>query len=266
MSHRQAALAALAAAVLSAVPRPSLAQGSRAPEGLRVAPALDGVITALALGAWGASELAKDALAPAACGWCTPPGLDRDARAALAWSRPGAARSLSNVLVLSIPAGFGVYDLLSAHDRGGARATAEDLLVVAEAVAVTGALTQLVKLAVARQRPYATGAAFADTDARLSFWSSHAAVAFAAAASGGTVARLRGYAGWPWVYGAGFAVAAATAYLRVAADQHWLTDVVAGAVVGTAIGFALPWLHRDGAAGGASLGVIPGGLSVSGRF
>jgi membrane-associated phospholipid phosphatase len=144
-------------------------------------------------------------------------------------------------------------------------------------MAVTGVFTQLVKLTVARQRPFASGtppSADPGADARVSFWSSHASVAFAAAAAGGTVARLRGYSGWPWVYGVGFAAAAATSYFRVAADQHWLSDVVAGAVVGTAVGIALPLLHRGGqqsstgddVAGLVSFAIIPGGLSVSGRF
>ncbi len=40
-------------------------------------------------------------------------------------------------------------------------------------------------------------------------------------------------------------VASLTAYFRVAADKHYLTDVLAGAGVGSAIGFGLPYLaHR----------------------
>jgi undecaprenyl-diphosphatase len=48
------------------------------------------------------------------------------------------------------------------------------------------------------------------------------------------------------------ALAASTAYLRVHAGKHFWTDVMVGAVVGSAIGFLVPWLHtkddsRDGA-------------------
>ena len=40
--------------------------------------------------------------------------------------------------------------------------------------------------------------------------------------------------------GGGDGVAAATAYLRIAADRHYASDVTAGAIVGSAIGGAVP--------------------------
>ena len=64
----------------------------------------------------------------------------------------------------------------------------------------------------------------------------------------------------------------ATAILRVAADMHWATDVLAGAAAGTLIGGGLPaLLHpRAGGAGGAMITPLPvrggGGLAVAGRF
>ena len=105
-------------------------------------------------------------------------------------------------------------------------------------------------------------------DSRLSFWSGHASIAFSAAAAGGSVAQRRGYAGWPWVYAVGFGAAATTGYLRIAADQHWLTDVLAGAVVGTAVGFAVPWLHRGEGNGNIQAQVLPlpGGFVITGRL
>ena len=42
------------------------------------------------------------------------------------------------------------------------------------------------------------------------------------------------------------AIGAATAYLRIAADQHYLTDVVTGAVVGTAWASACPFVSSSG--------------------
>ncbi len=46
----------------------------------------------------------------------------------------------------------------------------------------------------------------------------------------------------------GFVLAAATAALRVVGDMHYLTDVLMGAVVGTATGFLVPYLlhYHDG--------------------
>ena len=43
--------------------------------------------------------------------------------------------------------------------------------------------------------------------------------------------------------------AATTGLLRIMSDQHWVTDVLSGAVVGTAIGMIVPWvLHFQGGA------------------
>ncbi|HET9554449.1 MAG TPA: hypothetical protein VFP50_15910 [Anaeromyxobacteraceae bacterium] len=36
--------------------------------------------------------------------------------------------------------------------------------------------------------------------------------------------------------------AAATGWLRVAADRHWATDVLAGAAAGTTVGLVVPLL------------------------
>jgi undecaprenyl-diphosphatase len=38
-------------------------------------------------------------------------------------------------------------------------------------------------------------------------------------------------------------LAGTTAVLRVEAGQHFWTDVLAGAAVGSAIGYLVPWLH-----------------------
>lgn len=256
----------------AALPAPGRADagapGGVTGQGLRTDWTVDGIATGAALAAWGALELGKGQLVPAACRWCDPPGFDRDARRALAWSDPEPAKVASTAVLLAIPTGFLAYDLLSTRDAGGVRKTAQDVLVVAEAVAVTGILTDVAKYAFARQRPYALGAAGPlDADSRVSFWSGHSALAFAAAAAAGSVAQRRGYGGWPWVYAVGFTAATGTAYLRVAGDQHWLSDVVVGAVVGTAVGFAVPWLHRaDGALASTSVTPLPNGFAFSGRF
>jgi membrane-associated phospholipid phosphatase len=227
---------------------------------------VDGAVTGGALVAWGALELAKDSLTPATCRWCTAPGLDADVRRALAWSSPGAAKTASDLLLFAVPAGFAGYDLLAARDAGGLRRSAEDVLVVAEAVALTGVVSDAAKYAFARQRPYAVGRTL-DAESRNSFWSEHTSLTFAAAAAGGSVARLRGYPGWGWVYGVGFGAATATAYFRLAADQHWFTDVVAGAAAGSAIGFLVPWLHsRTALPGAVSVMVLPSRVVVAGEL
>jgi membrane-associated phospholipid phosphatase len=79
-----------------------------------------------------------------------------------------------------------------------------------------------------------------------SFPSGHATMAFAAAAFGITVAVLDLPTGSPWFipFVAGeSSLAVLTASFRVVSGMHFMTDVIAGAVLGTAIGIALPLAH-----------------------
>jgi len=235
------------------------------PSALGVSWSVDGPLTGAALTVWGASELAKGELVPPACRWCSSDGLDLRARDLFLWSNTRAAATASDLLQLGIPAGVVAYELLAAPDAATA---AKDLLVVTEALSVAGVLTQGSRYAFARLRPYAYyGGRDAGRDDHLSFWSAHTVVAFSAAAAGGTVARLRGYQGWPFVYAAGFTGAALTGYFRMGADMHWLTDVLASAAVGTGVGLLVPWLHRtDPRSLGYRLWPVPGGLVLSGEF
>jgi len=80
-------------------------------------------------------------------------------------------------------------------------------------------------------------------------------------------AMFRGYPGGPGSTGRGWPEAAATGYFRIAADQHWLTDVAAGAAAGAGVGLGVTWLHR-GSATPTTLRVLPapGGMTIAGRF
>src|SRR5437870_2234290 len=90
--------------------------------------------------------------------------------------------------------------------------------------------------------------ASADDDA--SFYSGHTSAAFAVATSFATCASMRGD-GEAWVaWAAGLPLAALTGYLRIAADRHYLSDVLVGAGAGTLFGTLVPrLLHSPGAAG-----------------
>ncbi len=68
-------------------------------------------------------------------------------------------------------------------------------------------------------------------------------------------------------------VATGTALLRIAADRHWATDVIAGAVLGGTLGYAIPALHIAFASNKDKTAIITPaisssylGLSVAGRF
>ena len=91
-----------------------------------------------------------------------------------------------------------------------------------------------------RCRPVRSRSPRHPADNNVSFYSSHTSFAFSLAVSTGTVASMRRYRWAPAVWAAGLAGAAAVGYLRIAADQHYFTDVLAGAAAGSAVGFAVP--------------------------
>lgn len=79
----------------------------------------------------------------------------------------------------------------------------------------------------------------------LSFFSGDTAWAFNFAAAGTTLAYLRDYPTAPYVAVGSGTFARAAGLLRVSADMHWTSDMLAGALVGSAIGFSVPFfLHQ----------------------
>ena len=108
-----------------------------------------------------------------------------------------------------------------------------------------------------------------ETNARRAFFSGHATNSFASAVFLSTVyATYFPQSPWkPVIWAASLATAGVVAWFRVASGQHFPTDVLTGAIVGSAVGFIVPELHRsDGAALGASPSAMPGGYSLSLRI
>ncbi|MGA2479724.1 MAG: phosphatase PAP2 family protein, partial [Spirochaetia bacterium] len=81
-----------------------------------------------------------------------------------------------------------------------------------------------------------------------SFPSGHATMTFAAAAFGITVAVLDLPSGSPWLVpfiATEASLAVLTGTFRVVSGMHFMTDVIAGAAIGTLIGIALPLVHTS---------------------
>ena len=123
-------------------------------------------------------------------------------------------------------------------------------VMYAETVLATYSLKEFTKALVNRTRPYMYYdekplGLIEKGDWNESFPSGHAALAF----SGATFASYvfsKYFNDSPWKYvvtAASYSIAAATAIFRVAGGKHFLTDVLAGAAIGTAVGFVVPWLH-----------------------
>jgi len=186
-------------------------------------------------------------LLPKTCRWCTPPAIDVAARNALVWR--GAERTadiLSTVIDAAIPASAATYLLLSANGAGDVNAGLVDSLLVTEAAAAALLLNQVVKLLVGRKRPHVYFQNdLSESEDNLSFYGGHTSFAFSVTAATVTVAAMRGYAGVGIVAGVGFTLSAAVGYLRIAADQHYLTDILIGSAVGGLIGWAVPRIFHS---------------------
>src|SRR5262249_35038838 len=111
------------------------------------------------------------------------------------------------------------------------------------------------KFLVGRERPRVHFGSPHGNDDFVSFYSGHTSWVFSLAVASGTVAQIRGYRLAPGVWARGPRLAPATRYPRLGPDQHYFSDVLTGAIIGTAIGFVVPWLHRGSGGGGAAVPV-----------
>ena len=147
--------------------------------------------------------------------------------------------------------------------RGNPDAAVQLALLDAQALALSWGLATLVERAVSRERPYVqacaadpagSGCSGSANDRNTSFLSGHTTVAFTMAAVlcvEHTRLDLLGSADAA-VCPIAATAAAATGVLRVVAEKHWATDVLAGAALGTSIGAIVALVHvRPRAAAGA---------------
>lgn len=198
----------------------------------------------IALGLTGGATLLAQSLAhgrpPAPCRPCDRARVPAWDRVAIGPIRRGPAKVSDLGMVGTVAGG-----VLLAAAGAVADSDWEDAAVVVQGVGLTGAATNWVKLLVRRTRPHLSDsvgasapASFEDT---MSFPSGHASVTFAAAAAYASIQHRRGAldarAGEAAVL---FGAAGVTSVLRVAAHRHFPSDVVAGAVLGTALGWLVP--------------------------
>ncbi len=176
------------------------------------------------------------------CAPCDPASLSGVDRWAL---RPvsATAATASNLLLVGV-AGSAAF--LSVHGLAGAQARG-NAAVLANSVAWTAATTEWLKVIVRRKRPVLyTGdatAAAADKENQESLPSGHASVAFAAATTYWVLARRQHLPHRTRNTILLYAGAVGVAALRVVAGKHFPTDVLAGAALGSAVGWLVPTVH-----------------------
>lgn len=162
-----------------------------------------------------------------------------------------AARTTSDVVLISSVALAGVATWFTLHEPRGhdRRERFRRIGIFVEAVMTANAMNTVVKLAARRPRPFTYDPAYDPTtgrlDDQLSYYSGHTSAVAASVASAAyfglsrTRHRALGYS----ILGVGGVATASVAFLRVRAGRHFPTDVMTGALVGSAIGILVPHLH-----------------------
>jgi membrane-associated phospholipid phosphatase len=170
------------------------------------------------------------------------------------------ARDTSDVLLsLAATSPFFFDAMFTAWYQRRSPEIAEQMaLIDAEAFAIAAAAQEVTTALTSRERPYVgdCGGALPSTTIDCtnpgryrSFFSGHATLSFTAAGltcEHHLTLGLLGGAEDALVCAGALVLAATTATLRVASDQHYASDVIAGALVGTAIGLGVPALHYSG--------------------
>jgi membrane-associated phospholipid phosphatase len=222
-------------------------------------PIADGAIIVVSLGSAGLLELINSTgeirpqqIAPN----FKPSQLIWIDRAAVNNTMHPSAGTLSNV-GLGIAGVYAALDpVLSGMRERSVQTGLVDAIMYSETVALTLALTNVVKMAVRRPRPLAYVAAEENkndpdysntsTDSSLSFFSGHASMTGAIGATATYLAFARSPGTWrPWVtLTLATTLSTLVSVYRVRAGKHFPTDVLAGTFAGAGIGVVVPHLHR----------------------
>lgn len=128
-------------------------------------------------------------------------------------------------------------------------------IISLESIVGAGALSVAAKRMIGRARPSEEAGRWSHTSDRsnASFPSNHSALAFAA------VTPFAQEYDVPWLYG----VAAVGSLGRTAGRQHWVSDVIAGGVLGYAMGSWLWQTQRDNSRSGFAVSPAPKSISAA---
>lgn len=125
-------------------------------------------------------------------------------------------------------------------------------MMYGETLLIANGIKEWMKILVNRPRPYMYYDGYPqdkvdDGDWNCSFPSGHSTMAFAGAAFTSYLFNMY-FPDSQWrfvVTGVSFGLAAITAGMRMASGNHFFTDVLTGAVLGTICGFAVPYMHTE---------------------
>ena len=148
-------------------------------------------------------------------------------------------------------------------------------IMYAESYSLSWGLKNILKVSALRPRPYMyfetrDTDAFSDHDFEFSWPSGHSTSSFMSATFL-TYTFCKYFPDSVWkipVGAASYSVAVCTAVMRMASGNHFLTDVLTGAVLGSACGFLVPFSHsvmaqkKSAGKEAVQLSFVPAGVNV----
>lgn len=239
---------------LAADPPPPRERGNRSPFEINLAVDIS-ISVAAGVTAGSLTLLAGDLIRDRCAPDCSTNDINELDRTVIGNHDPAAdiASDIIMATTLVLPFIFNAIDVAVSDPSDGWAGYGRDTVVLLETAAITTFVNTVITFAIQRPRPLVYDETRSMEDRRLaqsylSFFSGHTAGSFA-------MATAYGYLFWkrhpesPWVapvWVGMYALAGTQAYLRVHAGDHFWTDIIVGAVIGTAIGVAVPAIHlRD---------------------
>jgi hypothetical protein len=187
---------------------------------------------------WEGTDWAKFGLGVAAVGGAVL--LDRDLQKAVDRNSSGGLSSIANAVApfgseysFGVLGGFFLGGKLLKNEK--AMSVAEDGL--ASSLIAAGVISPILKLTVSRERPNHAESTFDRDRGGMSFPSGHATQAFAVASV------IAAHYDSPWVKVAAYGLAGLVGLARMEQGEHFASDVLAGALIGTAVGNAVVRFH-----------------------
>ncbi len=162
------------------------------------------------------------------------------------WS-PEAAEWSNVLLITAIASPLLMFTSSAVRNDAGTFST-----MYLQNILTTYSVSHLPKGLISRYRPYVYNEDVPDeikqnVDATHSFFSAHASESFASAVFL-SITFSKYYPNSdlkPFVWSSSLLLAATVGYLRYTAGQHFPTDIITGAIVGSIIGYLIPLIHES---------------------
>jgi len=174
---------------------------------------------------------------------CDPNGINFVDKGVVANNNHAAdiAANYTVTVAMIIPVAIDYFDV------GLTKAFAEDMFIYTEVLSVNFSLATMVKFGFQRPYPYmyqrsTNGGYQSEPDDYLSFYSGHTSTTMSAlAAASGTYNLRHGHTAWPWLITG--VLGTTVAVELVISAEHFITDVLVGAVMGLAEGTLITAAH-----------------------